>query len=119
MVSFLRRCLDEELCRELNLFEFIKENRDYVVSEVSDEKGWKKVRDTLVTSVGMNGIPVIEVKKIGSENVLHLEQEWDGRELFIEYAHQTLKYVARLWGHPVRLRIRSKGTYQLLESHGE
>ncbi len=118
-VSFLRRYLDEDLCRELNLFEFIKENRDYVVSEVSDEKGWKKVRDTLIMSAGMNGIPVIKVKEIGSENVLLLEQEWDGRELFIEYAHQTLKYIARLWGHTVRLRIRSKGTYQLLESYGE
>jgi len=117
-VSFLRRYLDEELCRELNLFEFQKDNRDFVVREISDESGWKKVRDTLVMSVGMNGIPIIRVKEIGSGNILNLEQEWDGRELLMDYAHQTLKYIARLWGNTVRLRINIKGAYKLLESDG-
>jgi len=117
-VSFLRRYLDEELCRELNLFEFQKEDRDYVVSEVADETGWKRVRDTLAMSVGMNSVPIIKVKEIGSGNILILEQEWDGRELLINYAHQTLKYIARLWGNTVRLRIKTEGVYQLLESDG-
>ncbi len=115
-VSFLRRCLDEGLCRELNLFEFQKDNDDYVVSEISDEPGWKRVRDTLIMNVGMNGIPIIKVKEIGSENILHLEHEWDGRELLEDYAHQTLKYIARLWGHEVRLRIH--GALKILVSDG-
>lgn len=117
--SFLRRCLDEELCRELNLFEFIKEDRDYVVSEVSDEKGWKKVRDTLVSNVGLNGIPVVKVMEIGSENTLYLEQEWDGRQLLADYTHETLKYVARLWGDKVRLRTKDLGPFKLYQSDGK
>ncbi len=116
-VSFLRRYLDEDLCRELNLFEFEKDNDDYVVSEISDETGWKKVRDTLIMSVGMNGIPMIRVKEIGPENDLILDHEWDGRELLEDYAHQTLKYIARLWGHKVRLRIH--GALKILVSDGE
>jgi len=117
-VSFLRRYLDEELCRELNLFELQKDNRDYVVSEVSDETGWQKIRDTLVMSVGMSGVPIIKVKEIGSGNLLILEQEWDGRELLIDYSHNTLKYVARLWGNTVRLRIKVNGEYKILETDG-
>lgn len=118
-VSFLRRYLDEEMCRELHLFEFVKENRDYVVSEVSDEPGWEKIRDTLVMNVGMNGIPVIKVKEIGTGNILYLDHEWDGRQLLQDYAHQTLKYMARLWGNKVRLRTQSVGPFKLLESDGE
>lgn len=117
-VSFLRRYLDEELCRELNLFEFQKNEHDFVVSEVSDEMGWKRVRDTLVMSVGMNGIPIIRVKDISSGNVLNLEQECDDRELLQDYAHNTLKYTARLWGNKVRLRIKINGVYTILESDG-
>src|SRR5690606_23616992 len=52
--SFLRRYLDEELCRELNLFQYQKHGANYVVTEVSDEPGWEKIRDTLIANVGMN-----------------------------------------------------------------
>jgi len=71
-VSFIRRYLDEELCRELNLFQYRKTGSNYLVTEVSDQPGWKKVRDTLLTNVGMNGVPVIKVIDIGAGNVLDL-----------------------------------------------
>ncbi|MEA4924503.1 MAG: SpoVR family protein [Syntrophomonadaceae bacterium] len=117
-VSFLRRYLDEELCRELNLFEYQKESRDYVVTEVADESGWKQVRDSLITNVGMNTVPIIRVTDISSGNILNLEQEWDGRELLLNYTYPTLKYVAGLWGNKVRLRINVDGAWQMLESDG-
>jgi stage V sporulation protein R len=116
-VSFLHRYLNEKLCRELNLFEFHKDNQDYVVSEVSDPEGWKKIRETLTANVGMNGIPIIRVKEIGPENILSLEHDWDGRSLQEDYAHQTLKYIARLWGNQVRLRIH--GALKMLISDGK
>ncbi len=116
-VSFLRRYLDQELCQELNLFEFQKDKDDYVVSEISDDNGWKRVRDTLIRNVGMNSIPIIRVKEIGPENILTLEHDWDDRELLEEYAHHTLKYIARLWGHKVRLRIH--GALKILVSDGK
>lgn len=116
--TFLRRYLDEELCRELNLFEYQKTGRNYVITEVADEPGWKIIRDTLITNVGMNSIPVIKVSEIGKGNTLKLEHEWDGRELHLDYAHQTLKYLARLWGHKVELRIKINGAYQNLVTDG-
>lgn len=113
--SFLLRYLDEELCRELNLFQYQKHGNSYVVTEVSDEPGWKQVRDTLVTNTGMNAIPVIKVIDISAGDVLEMAHEYDGRELLLGYAQQTLKYLARLWGHKVRLHARINGIYRKLE----
>ncbi len=117
--SFLRRYLTEEICKELNLFEYRKNTRDFIISEVSDEEGWKKIRDTLANQVGIATIPNIKVTEVKKgENVLYLEHEWEGRELNIKYAHETLKYVAHLWGGKVRLRTQVRNTGQILETEG-
>ena len=118
--SCLRCYLDEELCRELNLFSYFKKGRDYYVSEVADEDGWKYIRDTLAMNAGIQTIPNIKVTEVkGRDRVLVLEQEWDGRELLLDYAHQTLKYIARLWGAPARLRTMVRHAFQILESDGK
>jgi stage V sporulation protein R len=118
-VSFIRRYLDQDLCQELNLFEFQKDKHDYVIKEIADEDGWRKVRDALIMNLGMNGIPLIKAVDIDWARILYLEQEWDGRELLLDYAHQTIKYIARLWGNKVRLRTRINDEYKLLESAGD
>jgi len=117
--SFLARFLDLELCRELNLFSYRKRGREFTITEVADENGWKTIRDTLVSMTGINNIPSIRVLEVGTRNrILYLEHEYDGRELQLEYAHQTLKYIARLWGGVVRLKTKVRDTPQLLESDG-
>lgn len=116
--SFIRRYLTGELCEQLNLFAYHKKGpRDYIITEVADEDGWKQIRDTLAGQVGMGMIPnvrVMEVQK--AERVLILEHEWEGKELQIKYAHETLHYIARLWGGKVRLRTKVRNTGQILES---
>jgi stage V sporulation protein R len=68
---------------------------------------------------GLNNIPSIRVLEVGKRNrILYLEHEFDGRELQLEYAHQTLKYIAQLWGGTVRLKTQIRNTPQLLESDG-
>lgn len=118
--SFLRRFIDEKLCRDLNLFTYIRRGRDYYVHEVADEEGWKKIRDVLSLSVGLQGVPNILAVEVAPRNrLLMLDHEWDGRELQLEYAHQTLKYIARLWGGTVRLRTVVRGSYQILETDSD
>jgi len=117
--SFIRRYLTEELCKDLNLFEYHKPTRDFIVREVADEDGWKQIRATLASQVGIAMVPnikVLEFKK--GENILYLEHEWEGRELQIKYAHETLKHIASLWGGKVRLRTQVRNTGQVLESEG-
>ena len=47
-VSFLRRFLTEELCRELDLFTWKPRGEHLVVSEVADEEHWDDVKNALL-----------------------------------------------------------------------
>jgi stage V sporulation protein R len=96
--SFLRRYLTKELCNEMHLYEFEKDGNEYVVSEVADEDGWMKIRDTIANNAGMGGIPMIRVEDfIQKENTLLLEHVHDGRDLELNYANETLRHMVDLW----------------------
>lgn len=116
--SFLRRYLTRELCEELHLFEYFATEEQIEVTEVADENGWEKIRDTLSSLAGMGAIPVIAVKEvIPKDRTLLLEHEWDGRDLEMTYAGETLKYLVELWGQPVELVTRVKGKEKRLICH--
>jgi stage V sporulation protein R len=114
--AFLRRHLTEELLRELDLFEYQKKGNDYVITQVADEEGWRQVRDTLIATVGMNGVPVIRVVDgdAGGKRTLALEHVHDGRDLHPEYAERTLAFVHQLWQREVQLETVIGGKQQLL-----
>lgn len=107
--SFIRRYLTQELCEELNLFQYGKKSFDYVIEEVSDEDGWKEIRDNLAFTAGLGSIPYIRVIDLNTRDItLTLEHVYDGRELEATYAKETLKYVQQLWGYKVRLLTKNK-----------
>jgi stage V sporulation protein R len=104
-ISFLRRFLDEPLMRKLGMFEYTPRKNEYVVSEICDEEGWERTKDTLLRNVGMAGIPVIKVEDAdfaGSRTLL-LRHYHDGRDLELANAERTLEHAFRLWGRPVLL----------------
>jgi stage V sporulation protein R len=108
--SFLRRYLTQELCDELHLFKYTKKDNDYIVDDVPDEEGWTNIRDTLCSSCGMGMVPMIQAVDVSKkENILHLEHVYDGRELNLQYAESTLKYVADLWESAVQLKTLVNG----------
>jgi stage V sporulation protein R len=93
------------LCEKLHLFSYGIQGDDIVVTEVSNEEGWKTVRDNLATAVGLGSIPII--RPVGVENgTLLLEHVCDQRELELNYAQETVKYVVDLWGGKVDLRVK-------------
>ena len=107
--SFIRRYLTRELCQELHLFEYQWEKDEGLISEVADELGWQQIRDTLANNVGLGSIPVIKVKEVTSKDrALVLAHEYDQRELDMNYAGETLKYIVELWGRTVYLTTRIK-----------
>lgn len=101
--SFLRQYLTQEDCEELNLFSFALKKSNYVVQEVSDEDGWKIVKNDLIRQVGSNTIPIIYVESIDSGNILVLHHEHDGRDLEIDYAERVIEHIRYLWKDPVKL----------------
>lgn len=105
--SFLRRYLTDELCCELNLFEYGKKGSDYYITEVADDYGWKEIRNTLSSTCGMGSVPYIRVEELlPNDNTLILEHVFDGRELKLSYAEQTLKYIQDLWKGKVILKTK-------------
>jgi len=113
--SFIRRYLTRELCEELNLFEYGKRSFDYVIEEVADEKGWEKIRDNLAFNMGLGSIPYIRVIDMDkNDNTLTLEHVFDGRELEMSYAKQTLKHIQALWGRNVKLLSKTKDGRQFM-----
>lgn len=102
--SFLRRYLTKELCEELNLFEYNQRTFDTIIEEISDEDGWKKIRDTLSYTCGMGGIPYVRVADFNkNDRTLTLENVYDGRTLDLSYAKATIQYIQELWGYDVKL----------------
>jgi stage V sporulation protein R len=114
--SFLRRYLTEELMREMDLFEYESRGDEVVIDKVSDEEGWRPVKETLIKSVGTGSIPVIKVEDadFGHNRTLYLKHYHDGRDLQLEYAEKTIAFVHRLWGRETVLETTLQGKRSLL-----
>ena len=113
--SFIRKYLTQELCQKLHLFEYEKEGGFYTVQEVADHQGWKKIRNTIASNVGMSSIPLIKVVDLSKKNhTLCLQHEYDGRELEMTYANETLKYIGSIWGGKVLLQTVMNNVNKLI-----
>jgi stage V sporulation protein R len=100
--SALRCLLERQDCEELNLFSYSQKKKGITIDEVSDEDGWKVVRNDLLTNVGVNSIPRIMVKDIDDDGALILEHDHDGRDLDLNYAEEVVNHILRLWKGGVR-----------------
>jgi len=95
--AFIRQYLTREDCEELNLFAFSEKKDYFLIDDVSDEEGWKRVKDGLVNQVGANTIPKIYVESIDEGDTLVLHHEHDGRDLELDYAENVINHVSKLW----------------------
>src|SRR3990167_6724335 len=108
--GFLRNFLSGRIIRELDLYGYRREGDRLVV----EEKDPQKIREGLVASMDRGGLPSIVIPKGGanytSSRELYLEHEFEGEELDEKYAQETLKRVFYLWGRPVHLQARIRGS---------
>ncbi|MDY0882078.1 SpoVR family protein [Dongia soli] len=120
-VSFLRRFLTQKLMREMDMIEVAPEGNDLVVSRISDENDWQHVKRTLLSYIGMGSTPVIRVIDAdhGGNRTLLLRHEYDGRELLLDYAEKTLRFVQQLWGRRVDLQTTLDGRNVCLSWDGQ
>ena len=99
--SFLRQYLTEEDCVELNLFSYSSKKKiGTTVDDVSDERGWKQVKEDLILQVAGGSIPVVYVDELKKDGLLVVRHEHDGRDLELKYADAVVEHVKYLWnGH--------------------
>jgi len=110
-ITFLRKYLTFELCDKMNLFSysFKKDKGSTTIDEVSDEIGWEMIRDNLIKTVGLNGVPVVYVEEMLNDHTLILQHEHDGRDLDIPYAKKVHEYIKYLWADEVELFTTLEG----------
>ncbi len=107
---FIQNYLTYEICKESQLYSFHDEEKYQIVSDVSNASDWKSVRDTLVKTIGLNFMPNIQVSNYSRHcHELTLDHIWDGQELNLSYATETLKYIQSLWGGKVMLNTQFAG----------
>ncbi|GMQ95181.1 MAG: SpoVR family protein [Patescibacteria group bacterium] len=104
-VSFLRRFLTEELMRKLDMFRYRPFGKEVIITDVSDEYGWRAVKDRLLKDIGVETIPIIKIEDANytGPRVLFLKHYHDGRDLDVTYAEKTLRHVQKLWRARVML----------------
>lgn len=102
-VSFLRQYLREEDMRELGLFSYSLHKDEYKVDDISDEDGWKSVKQELLRNIGGNSIPVIYVEEMTEDGGLVLRHEHDGRDLELNNADQVVEHAHNLWEGEVKM----------------
>jgi stage V sporulation protein R len=114
--SFLRRFLTRELMQELDLFQHDKRGKERVISKVSDDQGWKDVKESLIKNVGMGSRPVIKItdSDYKGHSSLYLVHEHEGRDLQLEYCEKTIQHITTLWGKGVVLETIVNGKKSLL-----
>ena len=100
--SAIRCYLDLNDFRELNLFSYSKKREKISIDEVSDNESWKIVRDDMIAGVGVNSMPIIQVKDLDKDGTLTLSHIHDGRDLNLEYAEEVVTKIKQLWPNDVK-----------------
>ena len=101
--SFIRQYLTQDDCEELNLFSYGEKEDHIIVTDVSDEEGWKDVKNRLMKQIGGNSIPIIYVNDLEEGNVLVLHHEHDGRDLQLTHAKKVVDHAKHIWENDVKL----------------
>ena len=102
--TFIKSYLNEELCRELNLFSFSFDTAEGSnrIRNISNEQGWQTVRDDLIKNVGLNSAPIVLVKELRKDGTLVLEHQHDGRDIELSEANKVFEHINDLWGGEVK-----------------
>ncbi len=118
-VSFIDALVDEDFARRSNLFLYQRNPRTGRM-EVAD-RDWRPIKAQLLASMAGGGVPQIELVDADLEGrgELFLVHRFDGRELQLDQAGETLKQVAQLWKKPCHLATQVEGTPLRLTSDGE
>jgi stage V sporulation protein R len=113
--SFLRRFLDAETMREIDMFSYAQRGEHYVVDEVAEE-GWEDIKAKLIRQTGTASMPTIKIHDAdyGGARGLYLVHEHEGRDLEVTHAEKTLGHLRHLWGGKVWLRCILRGKPTLL-----
>lgn len=121
--SFILQYLSPHLIRELRLFELRDpgEDEDYVVTSISDERGYRKIRADLARSYDPSYLdPNIQVTDVDLDGDRELALEHEPpheRYLLEDEAEKVMQHLAELWGYDVVLHEYSLSSRDQSRTH--
>jgi stage V sporulation protein R len=117
-LTFVDTFLTLEFCREHKLFSF-GYNDDTNYYEI-ESREFPKIKQRLLFSLTHRGQPFITVREGNYKNrgELFLEHEFNGVELQMAYARDTLTNLQRLWSRPVHIETVLGGVKTILSYDG-
>ena len=118
-VTFIDTFLTEEFCRRVGLFtyEYDRKSGEYLL----DSREFKEIKSKLLAMISTHGQPIVEVTDGNHANrgELELTHVYEGVDIQVDWASQTMGHLARLWGRPVHLRTRIEGKEAVLHHDGD
>jgi stage V sporulation protein R len=117
-VTFIDEFLTEDFVREKRMFVYKRGAEEEMVISTRD---FEQVKATLLRDITNLGNPVIEVVDANHANrgELFLRHRWDGLDLKLDYARDTLESLQRIWKRPVHVGTRVEGRGRILGYDGE
>lgn len=112
--SFILQYLSPKVIREMRLFSISddEQQKEYVISAIHNEGGYKKVREQLSQQYDRSFyVPNIQVSGVDqfATNTLTLTHSVQNeRKLDAEQTRKTLEHVRYLWGFPVELNCKNR-----------
>lgn len=106
--SLIQQFLSPKLIREMKLFSFVNDEKEseYLISDVHNEQGYRKIRKKLAESKNINNIlPDIQVTQVDFETrrVTLTHYTDSNTVLNVNEANRTLDNFEHLWGFDVDL----------------
>jgi stage V sporulation protein R len=117
-LTFIDTFLTLDFCREHKLFSFgFNEEADYYEIE---SREFPKIKQRLLFGLTNRGQPLITVRDGNYKNrgELFLSHEYNGVDLQLGYARDTLQSLTRLWTRPVHIETRLEGVPTILSFDG-
>ncbi len=117
-VMFIDEFLTPEFCKQHKLFVYAY-NLTTDQYEVAD-RTFGKIKQQLLQQLTNFGHPLISVvdANCGNRGELLLEHQFEGMEIQVDRARETLKNLYRIWKRPVNIRTTLSGTPKLLSFDG-
>lgn len=102
-ITFIDEFLTEDFCEDAKLFTWATDRR--TGDKVIQDRIFPQIKKQVLDALTNFGQPLIEVLdgNFGNRGELLLRHSFQGRDLRLDWAQETLSNLYRLWGRPVNL----------------
>lgn len=108
---FMNNFLTSDLVKDLKMYVHLKQRNEYRERVIITDKKADEIRRMVVKSFSHSGIPKVYISNgnYKDNGSLLIDHEHVGIDLDMDYANETIKHIAHLWGNDVYLKTVKDG----------